>query len=153
MKLIHFSHLWHNNSVGLILWLFIALSFTPTKAQNPVDAEDCTKQFFEAIIEKNLINLNEVLAPDFTITGMDGQIIDRDTFITSIKNDFISVQTGIVDGIRVKNYLEVSAVSGRWNIQANIANSRYFGDVAFLAICIKQGAHWKVSTIQFTPII
>lgn len=140
-------------AIVLTVWLFLGIALSPVKAQSSLDAEAGTRQFFEAVIEKNLTELSLVLATDFTIIGMDGHIVDRETFISSIKDGYISVQTGIVDGIRVKNYLEVSTVSGRWNIQANIANSRYFGDVSFLSVCVKKGGLWKIATIHFTPII
>ena len=108
MKFFNFSHSKKINLIGITLSLFLALTISPLKAQKSLDAEECTKQFFETIIDKNVIELSAVLAMDFTITGMDGRIIDRETFITSIKNGYISVQTGIVDGIRVKNYLDDS---------------------------------------------
>jgi hypothetical protein len=118
-----------------------------------LDVEDCTHKFFETVTDKNLDKLSTLLAPDFMLTGMDGRTMDRESFVRNIKEGYISVESGIIDGIRTKNYSDVSIVMGRWNVRATVANSRYFGEVTFLAVCVKMGGQWKISTIQFTPIL
>ncbi len=128
------------------------LTYAQSNFKQPVDATECTRMLFQAILEKDSDILTNVLANDFSIISFQGREINRDFLIASIAKGYLKVDSGIISGIRSRNYNDVTVVTGSWNVQAKIENASLQGEMAFMAVCAKAGGNWKVSMVQLTPV-
>ena len=140
----------------IILFFFVTGAHLVSNAQSsfrqPIDATECTKMFFQAILDKDSNTLSNVLAYDFSIISFQGREINRDLLIESISKGYLIVDSGMLSGIRSRNYSDVTVVTGSWNVRAKIENAGLEGEMAFLVVCVKAGGNWKVSMMQLTPV-
>jgi hypothetical protein len=135
----------------LLLFGTSFLAFTQSFKQ-PTDATDCTNMLFQALLDKDGNTLGNVLANDFSIISFQGREINRDLLIGSIAKGYLTVDSGMVSGVRVRNYSDVTVVTGSWTVRAKIENASLQGEMAFMAVCAKSGGNWKVSMMQLTPV-
>jgi len=139
---------------SLLLWLVlsgIAASAQSTFSQ-PVDASDCTNIFFKALLEKDSKVLSNLLAYDFSVTGMDGQMINRDLLMEAVSQGYLRVDSGTNSGMRTRDYGNVGVVTGTWNARGQLQNYTFQNELAYMAVCVKSGGAWKMSAVQFTPV-
>ena len=120
--------------------------------RQPADATDCVKILFQAILEKDENTLTNVLANDFSIISFQGREINRDLLIGSLAKGYLKVDSGMLSGIRTRNYNDVTVVTGSWNVRAKVENASFDGEMAFMAVCAKAGGNWKVTMMQMTPV-
>jgi len=139
-----------------ILVLLISISGITAQSQStfnqPVDATDCTSIFFKALLEKDSKALSNLLAYDFSVTGMDGQIINRDLLLEAVSQGYLRVDSGSISGTRTRDYGNVGVVTGIWNARGQLQNYSFQNDLAYMAVCVKSGGNWKISAVQFTPV-
>lgn len=120
--------------------------------RQPMDATDCANMLFQAILEKDGNTLSNVLANDFSIISFQGREINRELLIGSIAKGYLVVDSGMLSGVRTRNYNDVTVVTGSWNVRAKIENASLQGEMAFMAVCAKAGGNWKISMMQLTPV-
>jgi hypothetical protein len=128
------------------------ISHAQSAYKQPTDATDCTKILFQAILEKDESTLSNVLANDFSIISFQGREINRDLLIGSIAKGYLKVDSGMLSGIRTRNYSDVTVVTGSWNVKAKVESASFDGEIAFMAVCARVGGNWKVSMMQMTPV-
>lgn len=121
-------------------------------AVQPIDGADCSNLFFKALLEKDAATLNDLLAPDFTVTSFQGQEIEGSQLKEALANGFLNVESGMLSGTRTRIYGDVNIITGQWNVRARIQNHDFQGDLAYLTVCVRSGGKWKVSAVQLTPV-
>jgi hypothetical protein len=140
----------------LFLWSLFTLVHFVTNAQSsfrqPVDATACTNMLFQAILDKDASILDGVLANDFSIISFQGREINKTLLISSLAKGYLTVDSGMLSGIRTRNYNDVTVVTGLWMVRAKIENASLQGEMAFMAVCVRAGGNWKVSLMQLTPV-
>jgi hypothetical protein len=140
----------------LILCSLFALAHFVANAQSsfrqPADATACTNMLFQAILEKDGGTLDGVLANDFSIISFQGREINKELLISSIAKGYLTVESGMLSGIRTRNYNDVTVVTGTWMVRAKIENANLQGEMAFMTVCARAGGNWKVSMMQLTPV-
>lgn len=136
--------------------LFLLLSsmagFSQANIQQPIDAASCNNKFFTGLLEEDDKSLDGLLSGDFSVVGMDGKAVDKSTLLQAISEGYVTVQSGMISNVQVKNYTDVSIVTGSWNVSATIANNSFMGEVSFLTVCAKTAGIWKVAAVQLTPV-
>lgn len=138
----------------LLLGILLAVSgFSQAQMATPSDATDCSQMFFKALLEEDTKALESLLAFDFTVTSFDGQQIDRQTLLQAIQEGYLSVDSGMLSGLRTRNYGDVGVVTGRWNANGLVQNMRFTQELSCMVVAVKVGGHWKVSAVQLTPIL
>ena len=139
-----------------LLLLLIVLPGITGHAQStfhqPVDASDCTNIFFKALLEKDNKALNDLLAHDFSVTGMDGQMITRELLMGAVSQGHLRIDAGATSGMRTRDYGNVGVVTGTWSARGQLQNYSFQNDLAYMAVCVKSAGTWKISALQFTPI-
>jgi hypothetical protein len=138
-----------------LLSLFILAHFVSnaqSSFRQPVDATAATNMLFQAILDKDGNTLDNVLANDFSIISFQGREINKELLISSIAKGYLTVDSGMLSGIRTRNYNDVTIVTGSWIVKAKIENASLQGEMAFMAICVRSGGNWKVSMMQLTPV-
>lgn len=136
--------------------MFMLISGVLTYAQSafkqPADATECTRMLFQAILDKDSGTLSEVLANDFSIISFQGREINREFLITSITKGYLAIDSGMLFGLRSRNFNDVTVVTGSWNVRAKVENASLQGEMAFMAVCARNAGNWKVSMMQLTPV-
>ncbi|WP_025764022.1 nuclear transport factor 2 family protein [Dyadobacter tibetensis] len=136
------------------LFIFCLLIGINAVAQAPFrtsDATNCTEGFFQAMLDENTDQLNNLLAPDFSIISMNGQVVDRETFIQAIAQGYVVIDSGQVSGLQTKDYQEVGVVHGSWRVKGSLENNTFSETVTFMTVCVRQGGTWRLSAVQLTP--
>lgn|GEM_PF-693531 len=139
----------------ILAFLLVGWSFASNAQasfRQPTDATDCTNMLFKALLEKDGNTLSNVLSNDFSIISFQGREINRDLLIGSIAKGYLTVDSGMLSGIRSRNYTDVTVVTGSWNVSAKIENASLQGEMAFMAVCARTGGNWKISMMQLTPV-
>jgi ketosteroid isomerase-like protein len=118
----------------------------------PRDAEECSNIFFKALLDEDSNVLDNILADDFSIVSFDGQLIDRTTFSGAVAQGYLTIETGMLSGVRTRNYGDVGVVTGIWNVRGKIESSGFQNQVAYTIISVKKAGIWKVVNVQLTPV-
>lgn len=137
-----------------ILLLFFALVTTPLTAARsggmPVDATDCTESFFQAVLDKDAAALRRLITFDFLLIGPDGRLLDGNTFAESVASGSVVIESGSLSGTTTRTYGDAGVVTGFWNARGAVQGYRFDNEVAFSAMCVRQGGTWKIASMQLT---
>ena len=127
-------------------------SYSQSLPTLPVDATESSSLFFKALHEENANLLKSLLSEDFSITGIDGQLVTKNVFIEAISEGYLKVDSGMLFGALTRDYGNVGVVTGTWNATGLLQNVRFQNDLAYMVVAVKTGGSWKVSAVQLTPV-
>jgi ketosteroid isomerase-like protein len=119
-------------------------------AEPPVDAADCTQSFFQALLDKDAASIRRLMTYDFLLVGPDGRILDGGTFAESVASGSIVIEYGSLSGTTTRTYGDAGVVTGFWNARGTVQGYRFDNEVAFSAMCVRQGGTWKIASMQLT---
>ena len=139
-----------------IFLVILIISAVTARAQTsmiqPIDATDCSNIFFRALLEEDGNTLNNLLSSDFSVTGLQGQMIDRNFLQNAISQGYLKIETGMLSGTLTRDYGNVGVVTGTWSTKGQLQNNSFQNDLAYMVVCVKSGGSWKVTAVQFTPV-
>jgi ketosteroid isomerase-like protein len=115
----------------------------------PRDAEECSNLFFRALLDEDYNTLNNILSDDFSIVSFNGQQIDRATLSGAVAQGYLTIETGMLSGVRTRN---VGIVTGIWNVKGKLESSSFQNQVAYTVVSVKNAGIWKVVNVQLTPV-
>jgi len=118
----------------------------------PRDAEECSDLFFKALLDEDYNTLNNILSDDFSIVSFNGQQIDRATLSGAIAQGYLTIETGMLSGVRTRTYGDVGIITGIWNVKGKLESGSFQNQVAYTVISVKTAGIWKVVSVQLTPI-
>jgi ketosteroid isomerase-like protein len=118
----------------------------------PRDAEECSNLFFRALLDEDSNALNNILSDDFSIVSFNGQQIDRTTLSGAVAQGYLTVDTGMLSGVRTRTYGDVGIVTGIWNVKGKLESSSFQNQVAYTVVSVKNAGIWKVVNAQLTPV-
>ena len=118
----------------------------------PRDAEECSDLFFKALLDEDYNTLNNILSDDFSIVSFNGQQIDRATLSGAIEQGYLTIETGMLSGVRTRTYGDVGIITGIWNVKGKLESGSFQSQVAYTVISVKSAGIWKVVSVQLTPI-
>lgn len=136
----------------LLGWFMMVALGVHAQFSQPMDASDCTNMFFKALVEEDSKALENLLSSDFSVTSFDGQLIDRNLLIEAINQGYLTVDSGMLSGMRSRNYGDVGVVTGSWDARGQLQNNTFSNDLAYMVVAVKAGGNWKISAVQFTPV-
>ncbi len=116
----------------------------------PNDAAECTQSFFQALLEKDAAAIRRLMTYDFLLVGPDGRILDGGTFAESVASGSIVIEYGSLSGTTTRSYGDAGVVTGFWNARGAVQGYRFDNEVAFSAMCVRQGGSWKIASMQLT---
>jgi ketosteroid isomerase-like protein len=118
----------------------------------PRDAEECSNLFFRALLDEDYNTLNNILSDDFSIVSFNGQQIDRATLSGAVAQGYLTIETGMLSGVRTRTYGNVGIVTGIWNVKGKLESSSFQNQVAYTVVSVKNAGIWKVVNVQLTPV-
>lgn len=137
-------------NAGLLPFLLLLNLAVLAKSTPPMDATDCTQSFFQAMLDKDAAALRRLITFDFLLIGPDGRLMDGGTFAESLASGSVMIESGRVTGTTTRTYGDAGVVTGFWNARGTVQGYQFDNEVAFSAMCVKQGGSWKVASIQLT---
>jgi ketosteroid isomerase-like protein len=118
----------------------------------PMDGTECSNQFFKALLDEDSKAISNLVANDFTVAGFQGRTINGPMLTQAISDGYIVIDSGMLSGTNTRMYRDVTLVSGLWEVEAKIENSRFRGELSYLTVCIKSGGQWKIAAVQLSPV-
>jgi hypothetical protein len=123
-----------------------------SQSVQPMDANDCALILFKALQDKDSGTLQTIMSPDFSVTNFDGQPFERNFLIRALEEGVLKIESGMLSGMRTRNYGDVGLVQGNWSARGQIQNISFNNDLAYMLVAVKAGGSWKVTALQFTPL-
>ncbi len=137
-------------SYSLCLVLLISSFSFAQKNTLPGNAAECKQLFFEALFNEDAARMQTLFASDFTLVSFDGQLVDGITFANELKNGVLVFDTGSVTYSNLRLYGDMGIDTGTWKSEGTLQGKPFKHDVAYTLVCMRQGAGWKIASIQFT---
>ncbi|QRR02898.1 nuclear transport factor 2 family protein [Dyadobacter sandarakinus] len=135
-----------------IVLVMLTLAAKAQQLPQPTDGTDCSNLFFKALLEEDARSLGALLSSDFTVVSFNGQTVSGEQLQQAVAAGEIVINSGILSGTSTKSYGDVAIITGQWNLSARISNNSFQGDLAYIAVCVRAGGTWKVTTVQLTPL-
>lgn len=129
------------------------VAFVARAQQNflPANPAECTQSFFTALTEENTPAVRALLTIDFSMVSFDGSLIDAATLAEAISSGSITIERGDVQRMYSRVYGDAGIVTGTWDARGKLQGYDFQNRISFMAVCVRQGASWKVAGVQFTP--
>ena len=139
--------------IYILLLTFSAIAaHSQSTFTQPMDAMDCSNIFFKALLEEDYHTLESLLSGDFSISGFQGQEVDRNFILQAVTQGYLRIDSGMLSGTRLRNYDDVGVITGTWSARGQLQNNSFQNDLTYMVVCVKAGGNWKVSAVQFTPV-
>lgn len=116
------------------------------------DPTAATTALFKSLLDEDATKMNAITTTDFAIINFDGQTGDRDLMGEALDGGYLVVDAAAPVGTKVRMYNnDAAVVSGTSTFKGSLQGSAFNTEIAFTALCVKQGAGWKVASLQFSP--
>jgi ketosteroid isomerase-like protein len=123
-----------------------------TFAQNPPsDPGAAASQFLNALVEEDAGTLGSLIGNDFVLLSFDGEVVDSGTLLEGVSSGYVVIESGSTYRNYVRNYHDTGIVTGIWNVKGTLQGHSFNNRLAYTLVTVRQGASWKVVSVQFTP--
>lgn len=137
----------------LILLLLTSAAASAQSSFNPPrDGSECANFFFKALLEEDTEVLNNILSDDFSIISFDGQQADKNMLSQGLSQGYITIDTGMLSGMRTRDYGDINVITGIWNVRGKMENNSFQNELSYMVIAAKKGGIWKITAAQLTPV-
>ena len=140
--------------VALTVLLSTSLFAQTAPAADPTqDPTAATTALFKSLLDEDVAKMNAVITSDFSITNFDGQTADGDLMGQALGGGYLVVDAALPMGARARMYNnDAAVVSGSSKFKGSLQGAAFDMNVAFTALCVKQGTVWKVASLQLSPV-
>jgi ketosteroid isomerase-like protein len=135
-------------SVVLILLSFLQGAPTDSK-QTVIEIE---KRFNAALLKKDAVTLDELLADDIVHIGFEGQLAGKAEYMAFFKRDIWQYRKYEPSNETVKVVGDVAVVTGRVDRTIVINNVETTGGFAFTHVWSRAGERWRMTSSHVTGI-
>jgi ketosteroid isomerase-like protein len=135
-------------SVVLILLSFLQGAPTDSK-QTVIEIE---KRFNAALLKKDAVTLDELLADDIVHIGFEGQFAGKGEYMAFFKRDIWQYRKYEPGNETVKVVGDVAVVTGRVDRTIVINNVETTGGFAFTHVWSRAGERWRMTSSHVTGI-
>lgn len=133
---------------GLMLFAFAASA--QSKAEREVLAANAA--FDRAIVARDAVAYERILADDFILTGADGTVSDKKVEIAKVRSGDLTFESGKSDDVRVKVYGNTAVVTGRFTAKGKNAGRDFTFVERYTAVFVKRNGRWQMVAEQATEI-
>jgi ketosteroid isomerase-like protein len=135
-------------SVVLILLSFLQGAPTDSK-QTVIEIE---KRFNAALLKKDAVTLDDLLADDIVHIGFEGQFAGKGEYMAFFKRDIWQYRKYEPGNETVKVVGDVAVVTGRVDRTIVINNVETTGGFAFTHVWSRAGERWRMTSSHVTGI-
>jgi hypothetical protein len=144
------------NLMSLLHVALILLSFTqaPTATAQTTSqvVSELEQRFTTALLKKDAVELDKLLADDLVHIGFEGQIAGKTEYMTFFKQGIWQYQKYEPTNVAVKSLGKVAVVTGVVNRKIVINNVETTGSFAFTHVWSGSGGNWRLISSQVTTV-
>ena len=139
-------------SVSLVLLGFLQGTSTPATETTENTVREVEQRFTAALLKKDAVTLDELLADDILHIGFEGQFAGKGEYMAFFKRDIWQYRKYEPSNETVKVVGDVAVVTGRVARTIVINNVETTGGFAFTHIWSRAGDRWRMISSQVTLI-
>ncbi len=137
----------------MILVALILLSFLQgASADSKQTVTEIEKRFNAALLKKDAVTLDELLADDIVHIGFEGQFAGKAEYMAFFKRDIWQYRKYEPSNETVKVVGDVAVVTGRVDRTIVINNVETTGGFAFTHVWSRAGERWRMTSSHVTGI-
>ena len=143
--------------LGLTAWVLQActgLGIAPQPDSAAVVAE-LTRQSIawdQAIVRKDRAAIADNMSADFRQIGSSGEIETRESFLSDIVSDELTIDPYRVEDFEVRVYGDTALLSGRTRMTGRHAGKPFTTHYRYIDVYVRVDGRWKVCSVQTTRI-
>ena len=136
----------------VFLILIGSLQTLSGSAQTTTPITAIEQRFTEALMKKDAVAFDELLAADLVHIGFEGQIADKAQYMSFFKQGSWRYLKYEPADVRSKVLGNVAVVTGRVNRTIVIDNTETTGSFAFTHVWSRTGNRWRLTSSHVTTI-
>ena len=110
-------------------------------------------QFIDGFVQPDIAKLNEVLAPDITITHSNGVIVNKAQYLEELRRGEIKYSSSVIDGdYRIRVYEDAAVVTGRATSKGMDHGEEFVRHIRFTRVYINRSGRWRMVALQATRL-
>lgn len=121
----------------------------PATIQEVIQTE---REWVEAHRQLDLVNLERLMADDYTSIQPDGTVIGKEEDLASYRSLTRRWEFADSDQYHVRLYGDTAILIGRWRAKGVNAGQHFDYSARFTSVYVKREGHWQMVTAQSTPI-
>ena len=124
--------------------VLVLLAMQPARADPVRHLTDLQQQLARAWVAGDRASIERIIAPDWTVTGPDGQISTRADVLREVfetRTHRISSLT--VDDVRVRVFGDAAVVTGRTRGRGESGNKPYDVEIRFTDTFVRRDGRWQ----------
>ena len=110
------------------------------------------EEFFNASKAGDVKRLEAVLADDFTLGGPTGNIMEREEYVSAVREKVLVLESGKLDEVKVRVYGDAAVVTGVMIVSGKHGDFDFSGNYRVTDTLIKHDGKWQKVAGQMTPI-
>lgn len=144
--------------VHLVLFLFL-VSFAagaqtprrPVSSANPnAELKRLDREWFDALLSRDTLKLERLLAIDFKAVDRNGSLIDKKEMLAQIGSGALKFDSINSREFQLRLYGQTAVVSG---VAAYVREGGTLPDLRYTAVWVKRLGRWQAASWQTTPVI
>jgi ketosteroid isomerase-like protein len=136
-------------SVAVCLLLAgVGIGATASDAKTRKLIEDLEMRRFKAIVEADVVTLENLLAPDMTYSHSNGWTQTKSEFINSLRSRELEYREIKPDVLQVRVYGATAVVTGRAHVKAKSKGQDISLELRFLDVYVKRKGKWQMVAWQ-----
>ena len=139
-------------SVSLILFSFLQGTSTPATETTEHTVREVEQRFTAALLKKNAVAFDDLLADDLLHFSFDGQIANKAEYMAFFKEGPWQYRKYEPTNVAIKVLGNVAVVTGRVNRTIVINNNETTGAFAFTHVWSRAADRWRLTASQVTAV-
>ena len=113
------------------------------------EIKNCYHQMYQAMINKNTNDLNELLDDSFVLVHMTGMIQPKEEFLQAIKNGVLNYFSEKEENVHVSVVGEKASLVGQSLVNAAVfGGGRHTWRLQLDLSLIQKGNHWVITKVE-----
>ena len=111
------------------------------------------RQFIDGFVQPDLGKLDQVLAPDITITHSNGEIANKTQYLETFRQGEIKYLSSVIDGdYQIRIYKDAAVVTGRATSKGIDHGAEFVRHIRFTRVYINRSGRWRMVALQATRL-
>lgn len=112
------------------------------------------QEYDRAWLQQDAAAFDRLLAEDYTIVEIDGNILSKAAVIANAKSGDLKFESGQSDDIKIRVSDNTAVINGRWTEKSTMKGKPFFdGPMRFTTVVVKKDGRWQIISEQVTPIV
>ena len=111
------------------------------------------RRFIDGFVQPDIAKLNQVLAPDITITHSNGVIVNKTQYLEEFRRGEVKYSYSVIDGdYRIRVYEDAAVVTGRATSKGMDHGEEFVRHIRFTRVYINRSGRWRMVALQATRL-